>query len=435
MWPGIGRARMTLATAADTTASRGWYASLDPEGRRAFWAAFLGWGLDAFDFMVFPFALSAIATTFALTAREAGALVTVTLLVSAVGGVLAGWLADRIGRARTLQLTVLGYAVCTFAAGWARTYEQLLVFRAAQGFGFGGEWAAGALLVAETVRPEHRGRVLGIVQSAWAVGWAAAAVAYTAIFSFLEPVLAWRVLLWLGLTPALLALYVRRAVHEPPVFRAQGHGTGGGWLALFRRPWARTTVFAALLAIGAQGGYYSAFTWLPTYLRRAHGLSVLDTGAYTGVVILGSFLGYVTGGYLHDRLGRRATFALFALGSGGLLPLYALAPPRGHLALLVLGLPLGFCASGMFSGFGSYLAELYPTAIRGAGQGFVYNVGRGIGALFPTLVGALAGRLGLPEALAFGAVAYALCLLALRYLPETRGVALGSAPPAVTPGG
>lgn len=408
-----------------------WYAALGRDGRRAFWAAFLGWGLDAFDFMVFPFALGAIAATFGLSAREAGAIATVTLVVSAAGGMLAGWLADRIGRVRTLILTVLVYAGCTFAAGWARTYEELLLFRALQGLGFGGEWAAGAVLVAETVRPEHRARVLGAVQSAWAIGWAAAAAAYSVIFSVLDPQLAWRVLFWIGLLPALLALYVRRAVREPELFRlsAQSRPPHGRWRALLRPPWRRTTAWAALLAVGAQGGYYSAVTWLPTYLRTTRGLGVLGTSTYTGVVIVGSFLGYVSAGYLHDRLGRRPTFALFAASSAVLLPLYALAG-RGPAALVLLGLPLGFCASGIFSGFGSYLAELYPTSIRGTGQGFVYNVGRGLGALFPAAVGALAESLGLAGGLAFGAAAYGLCLVALAFLPETRGASLDRPGPA-----
>ena len=413
-----------------------WYRTLPEQAVHAFWAAFMGWALDAFDFQVFSLALTAIAATFALSKGQSGLIATVTLVVSAIGGVMAGTLADRIGRVRTLMVTIAVYAIFTFLSGLAPNYGLLLTFRALQGLGFGGEWAAGAILVAEVANPVQRGRVLGMVQSAWAIGWGLAVVMYTIIFSLVPPELGWRILFMLGILPALLILYVRKSVQEPEVYTktreveeqetseaVQRGARENSLLQIFRRDLIGTTAAASLLSIGAQGGYYSIFTWLPTFLKDSRHLTIVNTGAYLAVVIIGSFLGYVVSGYVNDWIGRRATFVLFAISSAALIVLYTQIPVGANVLLLVLGVPLGFFASGIFSGFGSYLAELYPSRARGAGQGFVYNFGRAVGAFFPAIVGFLSVSIGLAGAVAFGALAYGLCLLALIFLPETKGKA------------
>src|SRR5437016_5892954 len=195
-----------------------WYRTLPEQAAHAFWASFMGWALDAFDFQVFSLALTAIAATFALSKGQSGLIATVTLVVSAIGGVMAGTLADRIGRVRTLMVTIGVYAIFTFLSGLAPNYGLLLTFRALQGLGFGGEWAAGAILVAEVANPVQRGRVLGMVQSAWAIGWGLAVVMYTLIFSLVGPGLGWRILFMLGILPALLILYIRKNLQEPEVY-------------------------------------------------------------------------------------------------------------------------------------------------------------------------------------------------------------------------
>jgi MFS family permease len=158
------------------TASKGWFSQLAPAEQRTFWACMAGWALDGFDVQIFSFAIPAIVATFSITNADAGLIGTVTLLTSAVGGWLAGMLADRFGRVRTLQLTILWFAVFTFLCGFAHTYSQLLVLRALVGLGFGGEWAAGAVLMGEIIRAEHRGKAVGTLQSGWPIGWAAAAI-------------------------------------------------------------------------------------------------------------------------------------------------------------------------------------------------------------------------------------------------------------------
>ena len=206
--------------AARTREERGrsWFAELGVKGRRAFRAAYAGYMLDAFDLIVLTLSLSAIGATFSVGTGATGALSTVTLSASAVGGILGGVLADRIGRARTLMLSVAVYSVFTFLSGLATSYEMLMVFRVFQGIGFGAEWGVGAVLVAELVRPESRGRALGIIQSAWAAGWALAVIAYLITFELFSEGTAWRVLMCLGILPALLILYVRRNVRDSEVY-------------------------------------------------------------------------------------------------------------------------------------------------------------------------------------------------------------------------
>ncbi|GGP49097.1 MFS transporter [Saccharothrix coeruleofusca] len=415
-----------MSTTSTTSTDEGrfaWFRTLGRNGKRAFIGAFGGYGLDSYDFQVLPLGLVAITAYFGISKGEAGLLTTVTLVVSAIGGAVAGIMADRIGRVRTLMITVVTYAVFTVLCGFATSYETLLVFRALQGLGFGGEWAAGAILVAEYCKPRYRGRTVAFIQSSWAVGWALSVLVYTAVFELFDPDVAWRVLFWTGALPAVLIIYIRRTVQDAPQVTEKRAGSArrGSFAAIFKGDLTRTTLFASLLATGVQGGYYTLATWLPTYLKTERGLTVIGTGGYLAFLISGAFVGYVTGGYVTDWLGRKKTFALFSVLSAGLILLYTQIPSGANTAVLFLGFPLGFCMSAIFSGFGSFLAELYPTDLRGTGQGFTYNFGRAVGALFPTLVGFMAESMGVGGAMVFGAVAYGIAVLALLGLPETLG--------------
>jgi MFS family permease len=413
--------RTTHTTPSTTdTGAFAWYRTLGQKGKRAFVGAAGGWGLDSYDFQVLPLGLVAITAYFGISTGQAGLLTTVTLLVSALGGVIAGIMADRIGRVRTLMITVVTYAIFTVLCGFATSYETLLVFRALQGLGFGGEWAAGAILVAEYCKPRYRGRAVAFVQSSWAVGWGLAVLVYTLVFNLFSPDVAWRVLFWTGALPAVLIIYLRRRVEDAPQVEHRERPKNT-LAAIFRRGTFKTTFFAALLATGVQGGYYTLATWLPTYLKKERDLTIIGTGGYLAFLISGAFIGYVTGGYVTDWLGRKKTFALFAFLSAVLIVLYTQIPEGANTVILFLGFPLGFCMSAIFSGFGSYLAELYPTALRGTGEGFTYNFGRAVGALFPALVGFMASTMGVGGAMVFGAIAYGIAVLALLGLPETRG--------------
>ncbi|PHI31547.1 MFS transporter [Budvicia aquatica] len=403
-----------------------WFSDLNKTEKNTFVAAFGGWALDALDFMVFTFVIATLMGLWHIDKGQAGMLSTVTLLFSAIGGWGAGILADRYGRVRILQITILWFSLCTVLIGFAQNFEQVFILRALQGLGFGGEWAVGSVLMGEIVRSEHRGKAVGTVQSGWAIGWGAAALLYTLMFSILPEEWAWRSLFWIGVLPALLVLYIRKNVPEPEVFlRAQREQKAkdkrvSPW-AIFSPALLKTTILASLLCTGVQGGYYAITTWLPTFLKTERHLSIIGTGGYLMVIILGSFVGYICGAYLTDRLGRRANLIIFALLS--CITIFAYTQLElTNTQMLFLGFPLGFSASGIFSGMGAFLTELFPSAVRATGQGFTYNVGRGIGALFPGLVGYLSQTSSLASAIGiFAGGAYGVVLVVTMLLPETKG--------------
>jgi MFS family permease len=399
-----------------------WYFELASKERRTFWACFAGWALDAFDVQIYSFVVPTLMVLWKIDKSQAGLLATSTLLVSAFGGWFAGMLADRIGRVRLLQITIGWFALFTFISGFTNSFEQLLVVRGFQGFGFGGEWAAGSVLIGEAIRAQHRGKAVGTVQSAWAWGWGAAALLATAAFQLLPQEYAWRVMFFLGLLPAVAIFFLRRLVAEPAVFAASRAARSSRRpFSIFGAELLPTTVLGALLAIGAQGGYYAITTWLPTFLRTERHLTVLSSGGYLSVIIVGSFLGYVTSAFLSDAIGRRGNFLLFAVGAIVIAIGYTQFDLSNGI-MLVLGFPLGFFSAGIFSGMGPLYTELFPTSVRATGQGFCYNFGRGIAALFPALIGWLSASLGLGKAIGlFAAGAYAIVILAALMLPETRG--------------
>ena len=410
----------------EDTSLLAFYRDMDIAERRTFWACAAGWALDGMDFMIYPLVIGTIITLWKVDAGMAGLAGTVTLLSSAVGGWLGGYLADRIGRVHTLQFTILWFSFFSLVCALVQNFDQLLLARAILGLGFGGEWAAGAVLMGEAIRPQYRGRAVGSVQSGWAVGWGLAVLAQAILFSALPAETAWRWMFAVGALPALLVFYLRRYVTEPDIAAATRakHAQSGAhpplW-EIFSGPVLKTTILASLMATGCQGGYYAVTFWVPRFLTMERKLSIVSSTGYLAALIIGSFIGYLVGAWLADRIGRRNLFLTFSIGAIAVVLLYTQLPLTNEV-LWVLGFPLGFFASGYFSGMGAFLTELYPTRLRGSGQGFCYNFGRGIGALFPFLVGALSATTSLANAIAmFAVVAYALFFIAAFALPETRG--------------
>lgn len=424
--------RPTLNRSPRATHQPAWIFELTPQERSTLIATFGGWALDGLDVMVYSFVIPSLIVAWQISKGQAGLLAAVVLLISSMGGWLAGLLADRFGRARILQITILWFALFTFLSGFTQSFWQLLLTRGLQGLGFGGEWAVGSVLMGETIRAQHRGKAVGTVQGGWAIGWGLAAMFYTVLFSVLPAAIAWRAMFWIGILPALLVFYIRRNVPEPAVYRQtrqqlERMGHHSHLLEIFSPTLLRITLLTSLMATGAQGGYYAITTWLPTFLKTTRGLSVLNTGGYLFVVIAGSFVGYMIGAYLTDRMGRKWTLIVFAAFSFVTITFYTYLPISNHV-MLVLGFPLGFFASGSFSPMGSFLTELFPTRVRGSAQGFAYNFGRGVGALFPTLVGYLSARLSLGHAIAcFAVTAYLAMIIAVCLLPETKGKELNVA--------
>jgi MFS family permease len=399
------------------------YSVLTPIERRTFWACFGGWVVDGIDFMIYPLVIGTIISQWNVPPSTAGFAVTATLIASAVGGWGAGILSDRIGRVRTLQITVLWFSVFSLLCAFAQNFTQLVVLRALLGIGFGGEWTAGAVLIGETVRPQFRGRAVGSVQSGWAIGWGIAVALQTIFYLVLPPEEAWRWLFAFGVFPALLVALLRRFVPEPEIAVRvqQADVPRAPFWDIFKPPVLKATILTAVLGTGAQGGYYAITTWVPLFLKSELHLSVIGTSGYLAVLIAGSLSGYLVGAWLSDWMGRRNLFLLFSLTAPLLVIAYLALPIPDHL-MLVLGFPLGFCASAYYSGLGPFFTEMFPTHLRGSGQGFAYNFGRGIGALFPALVGVLAERMSLGGAITvFAVLAYGLFFAMALIMPETRG--------------
>jgi len=402
-----------------------WYRDITSRERKTFWACFGGWSLDALEVQMFGLAIPALIAAFALSKGDAGLVSGVTLVSSAMGGWLGGTLSDRYGRVRTLQWMILWFSLFTFLSAFVTGFNQLLIIKALQGFGIGGEWAAGAVLMAETIQARYRGKVMGAVQSAWAIGWGAAVGVFTLIYSFVPEAMAWRVMFLVGLLPALLVIYVRRSVVEPDSTQRQAKAEGRGLLAsmaaIFRPELLRVTLLGGILGLGAHGGYHAVMTWLPTFLKTERNLSVLSSGGYLAVIIVAFWFGCIVSGLLLDRIGRRKNIILFAFCCVVTVQCY-LFLPLSNTQMLFLGFPLGFFAAGIPASLGSFFNELYPADVRGAGVGFCYNFGRVLSAVFPFMVGHMSESMSLGSAIGIDAgIAYGVAVLAALALPETRG--------------
>ena len=402
-----------------------WWREGTPEGRRAVIAAGLGWMLDAFDVTLFALVLPALRKDLGLSTAAGGALGSVALLAAAAGGVWFGWVADRFGRTRALMASILLYSVFTAACGFATTFTQFVLFRIGLGLGMGGEWASGATLVSETWHAEHRGKALAFMQSAWAIGYALAA----AVNYLVQPSFGWRAVFFVGILPAFLTIWVRRSVKEPDIWRQskQDRATRSTLSMLFSSGLAPLTVALTIMNACTLFGWWSFNLWLPSYLqepssRGGLGLQMLSSSTMILLMQVGMWFGYITFGFVSDRIGRKRTYIAYLLFAAVLLFIYVSV--RAPLVLLALGPLVAFFATGYFSGFGAVTAEIFPTSIRGTAQGFTYNVGRIVSAAAPFVVGTLAQTQGFGTALSISSLAFLMAALAWKWIPETRGRAL-----------
>ena len=373
-------------------------------------AAKLGWMLDAMDFMLYAMAIGQLRTYFGFNDATAGMLGTITLVMSGVGGVLFGYLADRLGRTRALMGTILLFSIASLGAATSQSVLQLLLWRALLGIGMGGEWASGAVLISETWPPAHRNKAISIMQSGWAIGYIAAALMAALILG--GPASgpeAWRWLFLVGVLPALL-----HAVDPALRPRAGRVGQRAAPRRASRNPFSvifgpglrARTLLIILLGASVQFAYWGIFFWLPAFLARpvaqgGAGMGVVGSLGWIIPVQIGAYFGYLTFGFIADRLGRRRTFILFMLVAAILVPIYG-QMARSPLILMLLGPVLGYFGHGYFSLFGSFIAELFPTAVRATAQGTSYNIGRMAGAVAPYTIGAIATLPGIGIGLALG---------------------------------
>ncbi|HEY0333307.1 MAG TPA: MFS transporter [Stenotrophomonas sp.] len=418
-------ARSTSTSPLSDARNKRWWQGATSQQWGTFRSAYLGWALDIMDLMLFAMVIKHVSVDLGFDKSDAGLVMSATLLATAAGGLLFGFLADRMGRAKSMILSIICYSIGTALCGLSDTLGQLMLFRIIVGLGVGGEWSAGSALVSETWPAEHRGKVMAWIQSAFAAGYAAAAI----VAAVVVPTLGWRWVFAVGLLPALLAFYVRRHVKEPEIWvnQTQRLSFGQTLAALFKGHRRNTTIGLAFTT-AAMCGYWGLFTWIPTYLATpvaegGPGLDLVKSTVWIVIMQVGAALGYITFGYIADRLGRKKAFLIFFACSALSVPLFVMI--QTPMLLMAFGIVVAYFGTGFYSGFAPTFAEMFPTSIRATAQGFVYNGGRAIAAIAPALIGYLATRHGVGSGLLATAGFFALAgLIVLLFLPETKGAEL-----------
>jgi MFS family permease len=388
--------------------------------RRVLLAASLGWMLDSMDVMLYALVVPSVKADLHLTSAGAGLIMSATLICAAIGGILFGVFADRFGRTRALIGSILLYCVFTGLCGLVQTATQLAICRMLLGFGMGGEWASGAALVAETWPDQHRGKALALMQSSWAIGYALGA----AIVAVVMPHFGWRAVFFAGLLPAFFAIWIRRKVSEPERWTRLARTATAPLTQVFRGRNGRHLAIATVVNAATLFAWWGLFFWVPSYLslpasQGGRGLSIVQTSAWTILMQVGTFLGYVSYGVLADRLGRKWVYVGYLFMAAIVVQLYAHAASATEL--LWLGPLVGFWGTGYFSGFAVIASELFPTAIRGTAMGFAYNTGRIVSAAAPLLVGRASDQHGMASALSITSISFLGAALLAISIPETRG--------------
>jgi len=391
-----------------------------PAAKKALVAASLGWLLDAFDVMLYALILTAVVKDLELSLATGGQLASLTLAASALGGLVFGVVADKWGRTRALSLSILLYSAFTFACGLAQNVWQLAIFRFLLGLGMGGEWASGATLVSETWPEKHRGKALGIMQSCWAIGYAAAAI----VVALVLPNYGWRAVFFVGIIPALFTLWIRRNLDEPDMWtrsvraerRDRPSGLSGVPMGI--------VVALTLMNAATMFAWWGLNLWVPSYLslpteQGGIGLSTTTMSMFIVAMQVGMWLGYVTFGFISDKFGRKPTYVTYLVLAAALV--WAYGSTREPMFLLALGPFVAFFGTGYFSGFGAVASELFPTAIRATALGVTYNSGRLLSAAAPFVIGTLAQQQGFGMAFSITAVAFLVAAMLWLGIPETRG--------------
>ena len=411
------------------------FSSITPGQRRTLLAAALGWMLDAFDAMLYALVLTHVMRDLGMSKATSGLLYTLTLVASGIGGVLFGFIADRIGRKRALMLSIFTYSICSFASGLSTTVLMLAVFRFILGLGMGGEWNTGATLVAETWPTELRAKAISIVQSSWAIGYAFAALVAGVVLHYAD----WRMVFFVGILPAIVTFWIQRGVPESEMWQehhrlavdsrrvaaAQHKYEHDSFLRIFQPPYVKSTFALLFLNFFGMFAWWGLFTWIPPYLslpveQGGRGFGVMGTTTLLVVLnLVGMFPGYAGFGWVADRLGRRPSFILYTFAAAALVPLYALA--RSPVAVLLLGTLVAFFGTGFFSGSGIVGSEIFPTRVRARALGFTYNGARTMSSVAPYVIGRIGQTKGLGWAFYLCAASFLLASIIATQLPETRG--------------
>jgi len=434
----------------------------DPTRRNTLIAASLGWMLDSMDVMLFSLLIPAIEKDLRISAAIAGGIMSLTLIAAAIGGVFFGFVADRLGRTRALSMSILIYCLATGLCAFTHSAVELAACRVLLGLGMGGEWAAGAALVAETWPATHRARALGLVQSAWAIGYALAAAVTALILPRFNAHWGWRAVFLAGMVPAVTTIWIRRKVKEPEAFTAvsQQERAPVAFKELFHGELGRSTLIITTMNAASLFAWWGLFSWVPAFLslpvaQGGHGLSIVRTSTFTILMQAGTFLGYTSFGFFADlatktresgtsirvphisilRFGidnahstkdptlspdtsaRKYVYIAYLLVAAAVVPIYTLA--NSATAVLLLGPIIGFWGSGFFSGFSVIASEAFPTALRGRAMGMAYNLGRIVSAAAPYTIGKLSETHGIGSALVLTSAGFLIAALTASVLRDS----------------
>jgi MFS family permease len=409
---------------AATTTIR--FSEVTANQKRTLLAAAMGWGLDGFDVMLYSNIAIFVMRDLHITSKSLTGLPnTFMLLASGIGGVLFGFVADRIGRKKALMLSILTYSVCSLGSGLSTSIVVLVFFRFLLGLGMGGEWNTGATLVAETWPTHLRAKAIAMVQSSWAWGLAAAALAAGHVLKWTNN--NWRAVFFVGIAPALVTLWIRSSVPESEMWKQQrsASGTSAPFSEIFAPGLRRNTIFLFLLNLFGLFAWWGLFSWMPPYLtlpveKGGRGLGMMNTTwLLVTLNLVGMFPGYLCYGWIADRLGRRRSLMLFTLCAALLIPIYAAA--RSPWVILLFGALVAFFGTGFFSGSGLIGSEIFPTQVRARALGFTYNGARTLSCIAPYTIGWVGDHKGLSWAFLLCAVAFVLTALMSSQLPETKG--------------
>jgi MFS transporter, SHS family, lactate transporter len=348
----------------------GRFRRLTPVQRNTFVACFLGWSLDAFDFFILVFCVSALAGQFHAKVSEVSEGIFWTLAMRPVGAFLFGLLADRFGRRPTLMIDIVAYSAFELASAFAPSLKVFLITRALFGIAMGGEWGVGAALTFETLPAEGRGFFSGLLQEGYVVGYLLAAIVYGTLF----PVIGWRGMFVVGALPAFLVIYIRTKVDESPAW-LQGQVERGSEQRLSRDIASHAGIFAFLVVLMFAFNSFSHGTQdlYPTFLQKNLQFTPKTVSLVAIVYNIGALAGGILFGSLSERIGRRRAIVTAALLSIPIIPLWAYSKTVPLLALG--GFLMQFMVQGAWGVIPAHLNELSPAAVRGTLPGFAYQLG------------------------------------------------------------
>jgi MFS transporter, SHS family, lactate transporter len=414
-----------MAASTDIAVNVPWWKEPSKDQWQAYIAAWLGWTLDAFDFTIFLLIMVPIAKEFDVPLTAVTAVFTITLWLRLAGATAAGWMADRMGRKAPLMISILWYSICNFIAGFSPTFAFLFFFRALLGIGMGAEWPAGAALAMESWPPRSRGFMSGILQGSWGLGFALSALAY----GFLYDMIGWRGLLWIGILPALVVVWIRYYVKEPEVWvenrrqqREMKAEVRAPLLSIFKRGLLGNTLTGCLWMGSAFCVYYSIWALFSTYLQKELNWTPLMVATplfWANIVV---FAGSGVWGLVADRWGRRPAIIVPAMLAILVTPVYLWTQDPFWIIF-------GFILQGVFGGsiYGqnpSYLSERFPTEVRATASGFVYHQGAIWGGLIAPVLTYMAVQMGMGFAMPMmisTMLFLVIVIIAVLLGPETKG--------------